>query len=316
MKTEKKHHWYKDANDFVRTHLLLILIILAGVYWIGGDDVPVLRQLKQSVRNTMAYDVMEEASMDGAYAPSMAKSFVAGRGGGSIMVDNFDPTVEDRKITKNGNLTIEVINTETSREQAETLIKDMGGYVTNLNSWEVRPRILAYNMTVRIPVEKLEESIEKLVALGVKKSESFSVNDITAQYVDNEARLKNLRARRERLLELMERESKRLEDVLEIDRELNNVQVQIEQLERQQKRNDADVAYSTLNLSIQPEPEIGDISNPEWNPGRSWTLSVNKLIRSFQGVVDKLIAIVVYIPLWLPIVLILWALHRWLKRHV
>jgi len=316
MKTEKKHHWYKDANDFVRTHLLLILIILAGVYWIGGDDVPVLRQLKQSVRNTMAYDVMEEASMDGAYAPSMAKSFVAGRGGGSIMVDNFDPTVEDRKITKNGNLTIEVINTETSREQAETLIKDMGGYVTNLNSWEVRPRILAYNMTVRIPVEKLEESIEKLVALGVKKSESFSVNDITAQYVDNEARLKNLRARRERLLELMERESKRLEDVLEIDRELNNVQVQIEQLERQQKRNDADVAYSTLILSIQPEPEIGDISNPEWNPGRSWTLSVNKLIRSFQGVVDKLIAIVVYIPLWLPIVLILWALHRWLKRHV
>ena len=250
---------------------------------------------------------MEQSeSMDMA-APQMMKS---ARGGGYFAESNngYVPNAEDRKIVKNGSISVEVADTEKARNEAEMQIAALKGEVTNMNSWEVRPGVLSYNFTVRIPADKLEEAMEKLAFLGVKKSENISTNDITAQYSDTENELKNLKSRRDRLRELMDRETKDLGDVLSVDRELSNVQNQIENLERMQSRRDVNVSHSTLNLSLVPETQIGDISDPHWTFTKSWRIAINDLIGSAHSIVDKLIIIIAYIPLWVPALIILWIL--------
>lgn len=244
---------------------------------------------------------------ESARAPRMMKSSF-GRGGDivpPVFAEGFDPEQDEKKIVKNGNLTIEVSYPEDAKKQAEVKIGALEGSITNLNSWENRPGVLTYNMTIRIPSESLDKAIEVLSGLGIKKSENFSVQDITSQYNDTENQIKNLTVRRDRLRELMEKDTNELKDILEVDRELSNVQLQIENLERTQKRRDVDVAYSTLRLTIQPEPEIGDVNNPHWSADRSWKQSVNDLINTSQGIFDKAIKLVVFAPIWIPMLLVL-----------
>jgi hypothetical protein len=234
------------------------------------------------------------------------------------MVNNLafaDVKTEDRKVIKNASLNIEVNDTEIARGLVEEKIKELEGVVTHMNSHSVRSGVLAYNMILRVPSEKLDDAMINLSSLGIKKSENFSSNDITAQYFDTENQIKNLEIRRDRLRELMEFKTDNLNDVLQIDRELSTVQNQIESFERTQNRRDADVSFSTINLNIQPKPIIGDFSSPtEWNIEKTWKTSVNDLIHSLQNIVEKSIKIIVYFPIWLPIFIILWFIQKYIRK--
>ncbi len=297
------------ANTLFRENLLLIIIVLGVGWWFLGDDGPVIMESKN-----YAHMEMEESAMDFARAPMMAKTASFGRGGIApeppMFEGGFDPDQTEKKVIKNASLSLEVEDTEEARENTETLVTEFGGAVTNLNSWEVRPGILAYNLTTRVPAENLDAAVKNIAELGVKKSENFSVQDVTASYYDTEAQLENLKSRRDRLRELMERKTENLGDVLQVDRELSSVQSQIERLERTQKRRDTDVGFSTLRVTIQPEPAIGDFTTPDWTPERSWKQAVNDLIHSLQGIFDKSIKVLVFAPIWVPILVVAW----WARR--
>ncbi len=259
---------------------------------------------------------MEESISRAPQMTSMAKASY-GRGRGIMsppMSDEFDPGADERKIIRNANLTVEVKDTENARTQTENILKSLEGAITHLNSWETRPGILSYNMTLRVPAEKLDDAIRQLVELGIKKSESYSTQDITAAYLDTENQIINLESRRDRLREMMNRKTENLRDVLEIDRELSNVQNQLDRLQRTQKGRDTNVDYSTLQLNLQPEPQIGDFTTPEWSTERSWRNAANDLIRDLQEIVDQGIRILVFFPIWGSILLIGWLIYRGKKK--
>ncbi len=299
------------TTGFVKGNFWRILVILVFGAWFFDFNAPnpyfatSNMRMEKSMRN------------DSVSSVNMAESFSSSRSLGGLVspvfANDFDPSVTDRKIVKNASLTIEVVDTEESKNMVETEIERLGGAITNLNSSESRPGVLAYRLTVRVPSEKLETAIENLAEMGTKKAENFSTQDITAQYADTENRIKNLIIRRDRIRELMERETDSLKDILEIDRELANVQNEIENLERTQKRRDVDVSFSTLRLNINPEPQIGDFQNSQWSVGKSWKVAVNDLLHTGRNIVDKAITILVYSPIWIPLLLIFFFIRRRFK---
>ena len=254
------------------------------------------------------------ADMAYSQTPSMmsrAKTAVTSSLRAPEALADFAPeALADRKIVKNGSLQLEVEDTEESLAIVEVELANQKAYITHQNSSEVRRGTLAYNITIRVPADNLEILSENLEKLGLKKSENYSTSDITAQYRDTANRVKNLEVRRDRLRALMERETENISDVLEIDRELSRVQDQIDNLSNTQTRRDTDVSYSTLQLTLSPQPEIGDFSSPDWNLDASWKTAVNDFIHDAREVVDKLIRAFVYTPIWLPLLLILWGLKR------
>ena len=322
-----KNYWH-TANTIVRENIIPIIAIFAIGFWLFGKPTDSPQPYLKMAQNDMAKSPTSNRMT--------AKMTLAGQGGGGQMMaeqmmipggfgggkfppypqfENFDPNNPNRKIIKNANLAIEVNNTETAKKQAEEKIISLKGTITHLNSWEARPGTLNYNFTVRIPSENLESAVKTLATIGLKKSEGFSTQDITGSYTDTENQLENLRTRRERLRELMKTETKELKDILEVDRELSQVQGRIENLERIQKGRNIDTAYSTLNLMIQAEPEIGDFVNPQWSPEKSWKNAVNKLIQTSQNIFDKTVEILTFIPIWLPIlILALWIKHKFFKK--
>lgn len=312
----------KKVLGFFQNHFFITLALIGGIWWFSGSNNPIAVPYLENyaVSGDTSYDMAESAQI----APSMMKSSIAAatssfsRGGAvadfiappDAYAQDFVPESDDRKLVKNASLTIEVKDTEAIKSQVEVKVQELNGQITNLNSWENRPGVLAYNMTLRIPVSNLDQAVKELTEFGRKTNENFSVQDITAQYQDNEARIANLAARRDRLRTMLDRETESLNDVLQVDRELNSVQQQIETLERTQRRNDNNVSYSTLSLQVQPEPKIGDVNNPEWSVSRSWKQAVNDFLSSLHTIFDRAVKLLVFAPIWLPVVLVLWIVKR------
>ncbi len=301
-------------------NLILSIVIVVGIIAIWPSHRPGVFLQNKSMRYEESMDMDFVATE--MVTPQMVRSTGRNFGGVANMImpepvfaDDFAPEEKERKIVRNASLQVEVADTEVSRKEVEEKTAELNGNITNLNSYEVRPGILSYNFTVRIPAEKLDEALQEFTKMGMKKSESINEQDVTAQYADTENRLKNLEVRRDRLRELMDRKTDKLSDVLEIDRELNNVQNQIENYERTLKRHDVNVAFSTINLSLQPEPQIGDFHSPEWTVKKSWKQSVNDLISSLKTIFDGALQILVFAPIWFPILLVLWSIQRFIRRR-
>ena len=304
----------KIVRFALRNLVLMVCLVMLGVW---GFNFP--RNFHPKFTNSFSASNLDAVQEESMPTLMMQKSISRGISMPVPIENKAFAVVSDaeRKIIKNASLTIEVDDTEITKDLVEEKVKELGGAITNMNSYEVRPGVLAYNLTLRVPSDKLEVALENIASLGIKKNESFNSRDITEQYLDTANQIKNLEARRDRLRELMKFKTDNLNDVLQIDRELSSVQNQIENLQRTQKRRDTDVAYSIINLNIQPKPQIGDFSSPaEWNLERTWKEAVNDLIHSLQNLAKKAIQIIVYAPIWLPILIILWLIQKAIRRRL
>lgn len=127
------------------------------------------------------------------------------------------------------------------------------------------------SMQMRVPQNKLENTLDKLAELGTVERRTLSAEDVSNQLVDYEARLRNLRKQETMLLKIMER-SGSIPDVLRVTQELSLVRQQIEQIDAQLSNLKNRVAYSTITLTLEeaianrvPERSVGLQVQESWN---------------------------------------------------
>jgi len=123
-------------------------------------------------------------------------------------------------------------------------VQGAGGFV--VASDEDRGRAV---YTLRIPSAAFETTLATIRRLGPVRDESLRGEDVTAQYVDLEARLRNWRAQEAVLLELMSR-ARSIPDTITVQQQLSQVQQQIEQLEGQRRVLDDQTSFGTVTLTL------------------------------------------------------------------
>jgi len=97
-----------------------------------------------------------------------------------------------RKLIKNGSMTLESVDVKQAAEGAEKILKEYGGFVENKTEGD--------DVTIagRIPVEKLVVSMDGIGKLGNVTRRRVHVRDVTVEYIDVDAKIRNLRVLRER----------------------------------------------------------------------------------------------------------------------
>ncbi|NJM66978.1 MAG: DUF4349 domain-containing protein [Acaryochloris sp. RU_4_1] len=127
------------------------------------------------------------------------------------------------------------------------------------------------SLELRIPQAKLDPTLEQLAKLGTVQNRSLSAEDVSSQLVDFQARLKNLRKSEEVTLKIMDR-SGSIADVLKVSQELRTIRESIEQIEGQRQSLQTQVAYSTVNLTLEaaiattpPQLSLGDQLQEAWS---------------------------------------------------
>jgi hypothetical protein len=113
-------------------------------------------------------------------------------------------------------------------------------------------------LTLRIPADRFDEATAGVRPLGKVEQLDVSVEDVTEQYMDLEARLANARRLEERLLQLLETRTGTLEQVLAAERELARVRTEIELYDGRLRQLASRVSLSTLTIVVQePRPILG-----------------------------------------------------------
>lgn len=224
----------------------------------------------------------------------------------------------DAKIIRNGNLSLRVDDAEKRMEEAKALAKQLNGFVASSNLRESNGVKTGY-ITVRVPSDKYDMLVAESKKLAVLVlSESSDAEDVTAQFVDLEARLKSARSEESQYLEIL-KTAKSVEDTLKVTQALNEIRSRIEQMQGQLRYLTDRTDYSTLNITLTEETRI-QAPTKLWKPLETIRQAFQGLIESLQGLVDFLIALAIYgLGFILPVILLVYLAYRlgkWLFRKM
>jgi hypothetical protein len=207
----------------------------------------------------------------------------------------FQLPVIGPRIIKMASVSIEIKDGRfESRAQDVTMIASRhGGFVAS--SRTSGGKFLSGTIVLRIPAAQFEAALGELKGLGKVTGEQISGQDVTAQFVDLEARLRNWEAQEDVLLKLMAR-SKSIEESLKVQRALQDVQLAIEQIRGQLRVLGDQTDLSTITLSMAEKPPVP--SAKKASPFvRSWRAAVH-------GTVAVLTAVIVGFGYMVPVLLI------------
>ena len=151
------------------------------------------------------------------------------------------------------------------------------------------------------------------------ENESLSGQDVTEEFVDLEARTRNLEATETELLELLTEVRKNrgdAEEVLAIHRELTSIRGQIESLKGRSQYLERMTAMATINLEIRPKAAPQSlVERANWSP----LITASKALRGFVEVLQVLVDLIIYVVIFSPFILaplaVLWFLVRLVKRR-
>ena len=257
--------------------LILVLVLALGFAGCGSSkssSSPAAGQaaydtgvyMTNSTYDSFDYEYAAEAPMAAAESSSATSS-----AGGFSNRSGDMPSAENMsdKIIYNAEVTLETTEFDSSVERIYALVSELGGYMestsvsgsnySSISRGNTGVRNAFY--TIRIPSAHFNELTGTLSDLGnVPYCRTYSQN-ITQQYYDIQSRLEAYRTQEKRLLEMLSI-AETVEDMLSIQRELTEVQYQLDSLTGTLRYYDNQVSYSTVNLTVQevreytPEPTV------------------------------------------------------------
>ena len=110
---------------------------------------------------------------------------------------------------------------------------------------------LEVTLVVRVPAPQFGLRWIRFAALGTRVvQEKITGQDVTEEFIDLEARIRTQKALEQQFLEIMKRASK-VEDALEVQRQIAEVRTEIEKLEGRKRFLGNRASLSTITVTLQ-----------------------------------------------------------------
>ena len=254
----------------------------------------------------------EESAATDSFAPQaaekemMAEYEEAGTGYARNDYDESAPVTafqaQERLIIRDADLAIVVTDTQESLDAIEALAGDAGGWVVNSNIWQYNT-LNRGSITVRIPAEELDAFLDDVHALASEvTNQSVSGQDVTEEYVDLQAQLKNLGATADRVRAFLD-EARNVEEALAVNVELSRLEGEIERITGRMQYLERSAHFSSVSIEVTPDELAQPMTIGPWEPAGTAKDAIEALITAMQWLIDALIVIILLVlPLLLVIV--------------
>jgi hypothetical protein len=215
----------------------------------------------------------------------------------------------DRKIVKNGSMVLEVNDITEAIAGVAAVATDLGGYVVYSN--KSGDKDITYGqISIRVPSDLFDETFDRLRKLAVNvPSESTNSQDVTEEYTDLQAQLRNYEAEEAQYLELLKKAEK-VEDILAVQRELYSVRGQIEQIKGRIQYLERTSDMALIDISLQKVKPIG---GPTWSALETLKSAARGLVSFGKALANILIWLLVFSPIWVIILVVVLYFTCW--RH-
>lgn len=193
-----------------------------------------------------------------------------------------------------------------------TALAEQGGYVEYSDVSADSGSRRYVTLTLRVPKEKLDAFLTQIQGVGRRLSMTESQEDISAQYLDLDTRLKTQQTKMDRLQALLG-QAITVEDVLSIENAIADAQYQIDSLTGSLRGMDSKVDYASISVSMTEESVAQTI--PGQTLGERIRLAVAdawRQARAFLG--DMVIFIAVLLPYALAAALIVFIIIKIIRR--
>jgi Domain of unknown function (DUF4349) len=227
-------------------------------------------------------------------APVSLMTFSGGRAGGE------EGTSEDRKLVRTESLGLIVKTPAETAEKIVQIAQGAGGFLvtSNVNGGADATSAL---LNIRVPADKFGEVRAQIRKLSSRvESESIDAQDVTKQYVDQEARLRNLRAQEQQYLGIL-RKAATVKDTLEVSDKLNEVRGAIEERQAEFEALSKQVETVAINVTLRAEADA-QVFGLNWRPLYQLKIAAREGLAGFGEYAASMTVFVFYLPtilLWL-----------------
>lgn len=186
--------------------------------------------------------------------------------------------VDGRKLVRDASLDLEVKNYDAALDGITSIAAGNSGYVATKNSARLPNGKMSGTVVVKVLPSRLDDALLQIRALGELKNQSLSTRDVTKEYFDTDARLRNARKMEERLLALLDTVKGKVSELLAVEKELARVREQIEEMQGELKVYDSLVQYATITISLREK---------DMNEAAAYLLQENVTLSLFSSDVEK-----------------------------
>ncbi len=169
-------------------------------------------------------------------------------------VKDGPPTADaiERKIIYTADVDLVVEDFTPTTSQVDAMVKRFGGFIASSQVSGEAGESRSGNWKLRVPIARFDEFLQEAQGkLGEVRSLARNSQDVSEEYYDVEARIRNKRQEEARLLKLLEEQTGTLEDVLRVERELSRVREEIERHEGRLRVLADLTSLTTITLRIE-----------------------------------------------------------------
>ena len=229
-----------------------------------------------------------------------------------------------RLVIENANMTIVVAEPGQAMSEITRMAEEMGGFVVRSNLYKTTTEsgieVPQANITVRVPVERLDDALSAIRGLTENpeedvRSENRTGEDVTESYTDLQSRLRNSEET-ERQLREIQASATRTEDVLNVFNQISAIREQIEVLKGQIKYYEESAALSAIDVQLMAQEAVDPLTIGGWKPEGVARDAVQALINTVKFLANALIWIVLWLlPVGLIIGVPLYLIIRAVRRR-
>ena len=311
------------------TILTFSLLLLGGCNRLEKkQDSATVETRSQSEGPTQSYD--SASKQPHASAPALTSTT------GSAKSDPSEPTMQrvslqqadqsqtvaqavERKIIKDGELTLEVPSPTEAQRQVTSIAESHNGYVVTSESKQqpasegAQPR-LDITLVLRVPSAQFGVVYDQIQGLSKNITQQKQTGqDVTEEFIDLEAHIRTQKALETQFLEIM-KQAHKVEDALEVQRQIAGVRADIEKLEGRKRFLENRSSLSTITVNLK-QTGSGIVVNTS-GFGRRIKDAVSESIDVAGAIILFLIQfVIVMIPIFLLLILPIGLVLRYFVRR-
>lgn len=232
----------------------------------------------------------------------------------ALVSSGHSEPLDARKIIRNGSLDLLVNHVGQSIAKIGSVVTSLGGFVEK--STQTNSGSHSASITVRVPSARLDQAITQIKGLATSvDQESVEAHDVTREYIDLDARLRNAQAEETQYLQILKRATT-IKDTLDVTEKLSDVRGRIEQMQGEMKFLTSQIDMSTLEVSLRSEADAA-VAGIHWRPLRQAKIAVSEMVSGLADWADSVIAFFINLPLmavwFLSLVALFWVAIRILR---
>ncbi len=155
----------------------------------------------------------------------------------------------DRMIINNAQISMEVKDTTDSLNAVGRIAEDHGGFVVS-NSFRYEGERKVATVTIRVPALAYQTTLAELRRLAIKvQGEDSKAQDVTEEYSDLQAQLRNLQATEAQYLDLLKK-AQSIDEILKVQARISDTRNQLERIKGRMVYMERTTEMASITISL------------------------------------------------------------------